>query len=351
MKDLTVRLDALDPQAGAALRVIAYFDDLTAHGAGLAAIVRAAALLAQTPAALVDPPRHIRLRFSADGTPGAPGAPGVPGVPGVPNTPGIPGTAGTPGGHGVGLDPVWPSTPVGSGVLWLEHSGPPRPVDAMVLERASAAAAAVLDRTRGRGASVASVETLFDAAAPADAKALAARRLGLFAGEPLRAVAHHDGRAALLREKDDLAEGSRAGIGTHAHLMDLPSSWESARLALRLTAEGTDLDPGPRVVHAEESGALLLLAQAVTPATPKGKDVTTLDEAGRSAPWMLATLDAVTTSPSLRAAAGALRIHHSTLQDRLAHAERLLGWPPHTPQGRLRLHLALTLRRLHQAPT
>ncbi|MDX6744826.1 helix-turn-helix domain-containing protein [Actinocorallia sp. A-T 12471] len=323
MKDLTIRLDALDPQAGAALRVIAYFDDLSAHGAGLAMIVRAAALLAQAPAALVDEGRRVRIRVSPDGSPGEP--------------------VGEP-------DPAWPRTGVGSGVLWLEYAGPPRPVDAMVLERAAAAAAAVLDRTRGRAVATASLETLFDAEAPEEARALAGRRLGLPETGLLRAVAYLDGRAAVLRHDEAPMEGSRAGVGPGTPLLDLPASWEAARLALRLTADGSDHDPGPRVVHAAESGALLLLARAVTPETPEIEDVTRLDRAAQSAPWMLATLDAIVSAPSLRAAASTLLLHHSTLQDRLVQAERLLGWPPHTPQGRLRLQLALTLRRLHRAP-
>ncbi|MFV2173294.1 helix-turn-helix domain-containing protein, partial [Actinomadura sp. LOL_011] len=53
---------------------------------------------------------------------------------------------------------------------------------------------------------------------------------------------------------------------------------------------------------------------------------------------------------SVRAAAAVLRVHHSTLQERLPHAERLLGWPLADTAGRFRLHLALALRRLHRAP-
>ncbi|MFV2179376.1 PucR family transcriptional regulator, partial [Actinomadura sp. LOL_011] len=54
----------------------------------------------------------------------------------------------------------------------------------------------------------------------------------------------------------------------------LPGSWEAARTALRLTAEGTPGDPGPRVVHADEAGGLLALAHAVGPDTPEIADVT-----------------------------------------------------------------------------
>ncbi|GGV24160.1 hypothetical protein GCM10010182_53190 [Actinomadura cremea] len=328
MRDLTVRLDALDPQAGAALRVIAYFDDLTAHGATLQAIVRAAAVLTAGPAALVDEARRVRIRVDARGRTGTPSeAP----------------------------DPAWPSTLVDPGaLLWLEYSGPPRPVDAMVLERAAAAASAVLDRTRGRARphDTASVETLLDPAAAPEARATAAHRLGLPESARVRAVALHGGDALIVPAsgRGEVPEGARAGVGPVVDPDGLPGSWEAARTALRLTAEGTPGDPGPRVVHADEAGGLLALALAVGPDTPEIADVTAVERAARAAPWMLATLDAVAGASSVRAAAAVLRVHHSTLQERLPHAERLLGWPLAGTAGRFRLHLALALRRLHRAP-
>ncbi|MCD0449785.1 helix-turn-helix domain-containing protein [Actinocorallia sp. API 0066] len=326
MKDLTVRLDALDPQAGAALRVIAYFDELVAHGAGLQAIVRAAAVLGAAPAGLVDEARRVRVRVGPDGVPGEPLA---------------------------SPDPAWPRASVGSGggVLWLERAGQARPVDAMILERAGAAVTAVLDRTRGRAsADAASVETLLDPAAAPQARAVAARRLRLPERGRLRAVAFHGGRPGVLKEGEAVPEGMRAGIGTAGPLAELPASWESARLALRLTAGGGPDDPGPRVVAADEAGGLLVLARAVTAETPRVPDVGALDRAALAAPWMLATLDAVAAASSHRAAATALLIHHSTLQERVTQAEKLLGWPLGTAAGRLRLSLALALRRLHQTP-
>ncbi|MFC7573266.1 helix-turn-helix domain-containing protein [Klenkia terrae] len=39
----------------------------------------------------------------------------------------------------------------------------------------------------------------------------------------------------------------------------------------------------------------------------------------------------------------------ATLQDRLQHAEQLLGWDLRDPAGRLRLQLALHLRRAARA--
>jgi DNA-binding PadR family transcriptional regulator len=51
----------------------------------------------------------------------------------------------------------------------------------------------------------------------------------------------------------------------------------------------------------------------------------------------------VATSASLRAAAATLLVHHSTLQERIAHAERLLGWPIREQ------HLIIHLRKLEEA--
>jgi DNA-binding PucR family transcriptional regulator len=127
---------------------------------------------------------------------------------------------------------------------------------------------------------------------------------------------------------------------------ELPSSWDAARTALRFTAEGTDADPGPRVVRAEELGTLVLLADVVRPGGDVPPDVRRLSAAAAASPWLLATLDAVATTASLRTAAAGLRVHHSTLQERVTAAERALGWDVREPRGRLRLQLALVARRL-----
>jgi hypothetical protein len=326
MRDLTVRLDALDPDAGAALRVIAYFDDLMAHEAGLQSIVRAAAVLAACPAGLVVRTPGIRVRVDAAGVAGSPGQ----------------------------RDPVWPwvSVGAGDGELWLERNDDRHPVDDMVLERAAAAAASVLHRTRRRSAAHAQdqacVEVLLDPEAAAEERAAAARRLGLSQTGRARAVAVQGGPVLIVPADAPESGDRRAGIGPTVTLDGLPESGAAARLALRLTAEGTSDDPGPRIVRAEQAGGLLVLASAVGPDTPRHPDVLALDRAAGAAPWLLSTLDAVADAPSLRSAATALHVHHSTLQERIAHAERMLGWSIGDPAGRLRLTLALTLRRLHR---
>jgi hypothetical protein len=260
------------------------------------------------------------------------------------------------------LDPM-PVEPDGRAVLWLERMGPAGPVDAMVLERAAAAARAVLERTRGRSPAApddAAVEVLIDASAPAEARQHAARRLGLAGSALARAVVLETGTTARIVPAGEsesygpglaaAAPGPRAGVGPAVPVLDLPASWAAARTALRLTAEGTEDDPGPRTVYADELGGLAILAEATGPGTTPIPDVKALEQAAAAAPWMLSTLSAVATTTSLRTAATVLQVHHSTLQDRIIHAERLLGWPVREPQGRLRLHLALALRLLHHNP-
>ncbi|WP_431034570.1 helix-turn-helix domain-containing protein [Streptomyces sp. P6-2-1] len=361
MRELAGRLAALDPDAGEAVRVIAYFDRLTAERAGLEALVRGAAVLAGSAARLADPAHGVRIRVEPDGRR----------VDGPARTPVPPGTD-------------WPGVPLGPGgprVLWLERPGEPGPVGAMVLERAATAVRAALDRTRGRVPVIpgpperdsASVEVLLDADAPAPARELAARRLGL--GPLARAFARADGTADVADATHDSGahdsaahdsaahEGAgreghapegvphtpRTGIGPAVAPLDLPYSYAQARIALRFTAEGTPADPGSRWIRAEELGGLSVLAAAVGPRTAPVPDVTALRRAHEAAPWALLTLHAVAAHTSLRTAAAALTVHHSTLQERLAHAERLLGWNVREPAGRLRLQLALALDRLHRS--
>ncbi|WP_445043596.1 helix-turn-helix domain-containing protein, partial [Streptomyces sp. SAS_272] len=273
--------------------------------------------------------RGVRIRIEADGVRRDPGPP---------------------------PDPAWPSaalTPDGAPAFWLERAdATPSVVDAVILERAAGAARLVLDRTRGRAPleDPALVETLLDAAAAEPARLHAARRLGLDLLAPARALATAGGRPRVVPAP--AVPGSaeppavRTGVGPAVPVLELPGSWDAARIALRFTAEGGALDPGPRVVYADELGGIALLAELVAPGGEPPPDVRALDRAAADAPWLLATLYAVTATASLRAAAAEANVHHSTLQDRLAHAEHLLGWPVRTPQGRLRLHLALTTRRL-----
>ena len=222
MKELAGRLTALDPDAGAAVRVIAYFDRLSESRAGLEALVRGAAVLAGVPARLVDAERRVRVRVEADGSrQDSSAAP----------------------------DPGWPSTalaPGGAAVLWLERDAAvPSVVDAVILERAAGAVRLVLDRTRGRAPvdDPALVETVLDATAPEAARLHAARGLGLDPAAPARVLARLDGRPRVVPDHPaaELPAG-RVGVGPAVPVLDLPRSWADARTALRFTA-------GSRFLH------------------------------------------------------------------------------------------------------
>ncbi|MBN1173715.1 MAG: helix-turn-helix domain-containing protein [Micromonosporaceae bacterium] len=347
VKDLALRLAALDPDASAALRVIAHFDRLSSTRAGLPTIVREAAALAGHPARLVDEERRLVVRVEPDGR-------------ARPST--------------TAADPTWPFAPLPGAAtarIWLERPGPVGPVDAMVLERAAATAAAVLHRIRDGFAPTrpsidpACVDLIVDPTVPAPDRARAARQLGLAPTglarvvavlgtpphvEPLPHVEALPHVEPLPPRRPAPYSASRAGIGPAVPILDLPSSWANAKAALRFTAEGTAMDPGPRHVVYEELGGLVLLATMAGPTTEPVPDVRALTSAAATAPWALLTLSAVAETSSLRAAATALRIHHSTLHDRLALVQRQLGWTVRDPSGRLRLQVALILRRLQHGP-
>ncbi|MFF4349661.1 helix-turn-helix domain-containing protein [Streptomyces sp. NPDC001530] len=455
MKELAGRLAALDPDAGAALQVIAYFDRLTEGRVGLEALVRGAAVLSGCTARLIDERRGVRVRVTPDGRRDDSAGPVDPAWPWVPLKPvasaapdaasaaslaldtaslasaalgtasaaapalgtasvasappatasvasavpgtasvasAVPGTASVasalPGTASVASAPpatpsVAPPVPATASVappalatpaspppdtapaavpetpaaLWLERPGPPDGVQAMILERAARAVRDVMDRTRGWAPPAvpathdpALVEVVLDASAPQAARRHAAAQLGLKQGELVRAVAFHEGGAEIVAAGRRVSETRRAGVGPAVEPAELPHSWAAARTALRLTAEGTAQDPGARTVYAEELGGLALLATAVGPGTPPIPDVLAVERALAEAPWAAATLHAVAAAPSLRAAAAELTVHHSTLQERLAQAEHILGWDVHAPQGRLRLQLALAVRKLRRTP-
>ncbi|SDS56000.1 helix-turn-helix domain-containing protein [Actinoplanes derwentensis] len=330
MRDLAVRLAALDADASAAVQVIAYFDGLVEAGAGLQSIVRGAAVLAGCPARLDDTSRRVHIRMLPDGVATPPATPASSTQ--APSTP-APAAA------------DWPHLDLGTAVLWLERTGDPGPVDAMVLERAAGAARTVLDRTRGRAPAPddpAMTELLVDPDAAPESRLRAARRLGLEGSA--YALVRPTGEVTLLAASTNPPPG-RAGIGPTVPILELPASHLAARIAVRFTAAGTDDDPGEPLVRHDELGSLAVLASVPDPG--EVPDVRTLNQAATTAPWLPATLHAVTTTNSLRAAATHLRLHHSTLQDRVTQAEHLLGWTLHTPHGLLRARLALTLRHLN----
>lgn len=339
------------------MRAIAYFDALVSGRAGLDAFVRGAAVLAGCPAGLHDPDRHVQVRVHQDGSRLDPG-------PAAARWPGLD-LAGTAHGR-----------------VWIERAGEPTTVDGVILERFAAGVCIVLDRTRGRAPAwdPASVEVLLAADGDEATRLRAARRLTIPTDLRVRAVAalplrHSPDRPGAAVEfadpvrsrwstrigrvtaaivpavggaEPDPPTDYRAGIGAATSVTEVWRSWAGALAALRLTADGSGADPGPRQLRHEDLGALAVLAEHVAPADALVEDVRTLLAVEAAAAGSLATLTALVEQDSLRRAAAALHLHHSTLQARLPQLRAALGHPFDTPAGRSRLHTALLLLRIHR---
>ncbi|MBB4684250.1 helix-turn-helix domain-containing protein [Amycolatopsis jiangsuensis] len=368
MKGLLLRLSAVDSSAEAAVRVIAYFDELVAHRATLPDLVRAAASLAECGAGLRYGDRPP-LRYGPRGTPAGD-------------------TAEVPAGA--------VSAELGgevAGKVWLERADGAGPLDDLVLER-FAIAARLLGPAEPRPATPhladpALVELVLGEQAADEDRARALVLLGLDSTRPIRVVAvgAGDGRdpgapavalvarggspssarvavvggvAAVLlqpREGPDsvvtalrAALASRArehalpgtvriGVGDAADGLDARSSWLQARLAERFAVPEAE----PLVVH-RDLGALTLLADIPAERLRTQPDVRALDALPGAGD--LETLEAFCRTGSLRQAAVTLHRHHSSVATRLAHVEDVLGWSLDDPAGRFRARFALLARRL-----
>lgn len=328
MRELTARLSALAPEAANALQVIAYFDKLVEHGAGVRSVIRGAAVLSACPAGLLDRPRGTQLRILPDGT----SANLLP-------------HAGS----------SWPRarSEDGSVEVWLESDdSSPDSLNALILERALLATATSLGQaldTSGHS-QTALVRLLVAADSGSAAQEAALRGLGLTPATLICLVATLDDTPVLARSVSEArrtAGGQRAGIGPVLPARQARTSWHNACLALRLTAAGTPEDPGERVVLADEAGTLLAIADAADSRDVPPPDVTALESAAAHTPWMLETLEAISTTNSVRDAASLLHLHHSTVHERAVRAERILGWAVLTQRGKQRAQLALVMRRLH----
>ena len=318
MQELVGRLTALDPQASETLKIVAYFDALVAGGVGVETIVRGAAVLSGVPAG--DLHAGATLRVGPEGGRLPPGA-----------------------------SDGWPSANTSEGdLVWIERTGRAHVNDAMVLERFALAVA--VSRARRMIAPEDSVQVLLDAARPVADRAAAAVRCGLpprvrvvaaSASDPAPAegpstvVATEYGvvRAVVAVLRGRL--GGIAGVGTWGAPPDLPESWGSALMALRLArSRGTSVD-------ADDLGVIGTAARALDGTeTPDARAIARFDPRTRRVLTVLAEAD------SIRSAATILGMHHSSVQARHEALVAELGYDPRTPIGRARFELADILARL-----
>ncbi|MEV8098880.1 helix-turn-helix domain-containing protein [Kitasatospora sp. NPDC085879] len=380
MKGLLLRLSALDPDAAAAVRVIAHYEALLAGGTlDAAALVRSTAGLAECPAGW-QPSGGDPVRFAADGGE-------LSGPPGRPSSAVKLGAAGR---------------------VWLERPGTAGPLDELLLEWMAIAARVVAGGAAAwQVADPALVElVLSDREAVAD-RARALRLLGLAPERPLRVVAVAGGPeadagseaaalfgcltvpgivrvarlgsvgAVLLQQRETAdgaspaeqlraalgvrsrrsggprphrgapaaAHGTRVGVGGPVDALAAGESWQQARAALRFAVAGT---PAEAVADHEALGTVALLADLPAERLRARPDVRALEllaarEEGAPA---VAALAAFCRTGSLRQAAAELHLHHSSVASRLARVEEETGWRLRDPQDRFRAQLAWYAWRL-----
>ncbi|QYN33073.1 helix-turn-helix domain-containing protein [Pseudonocardia sp. DSM 110487] len=362
MKGLLLRLSAVDADAEAAVRVIAYFDALVERGATPAELVRATAALAECPAGM-DRPGVEPLRFRPDGSPASEVA--ITGIVEIGPDIGRVWLA-RDSGHGPLDDLVLERLVISARLLVVPHRRTPAPdlADPGLVELVLAEREAPEDRARALR--LLGLDTEFPVralAVAADGDPGAAAVALVTRGRPLRAarVAVIGGRAVMLLQprvsaasvvpdlraayaeragEHDAAPAVRVGVGRPVPGLEARSSWKQAKLALRFAT------PDDAIIDHAELGSVVLLGELPPERLRAQPDVAALDALPATD---VAALEAFCRTGSLRKAAALLHLHHSSVADRLAHVENELGWSLDEPGDRFRARFALLARRLSRS--
>lgn len=336
MRELIGQVAATDGDVATALRVIAHFDTLVDKSASTAAVLRAAAALAEASVGLHDTATGRTTRVDARGVP-------------APES-------------DAGEDPAWPRVSVDrehTSTVWLERRGEPRPLDRLIVERCAHAL-----RVRMGGAELLTTKHLVRTACDGEVTdaereaALQALRLSApvsLSVAPANAVL--TSRACTVIDGTWVALGSSGRpvdpqIGQKVRLgraqlvgSDAHRALERARLALALA-----VDPahgGPARVSFEELGALGTIAAALSPhEAGLDPDVSHLEMLRAQRPWVPLVFSRMVSGRSARETARDLHLHHSSLQDRVKWLEQALGYSPRTPTGHHRAASAWALWRV-----
>jgi hypothetical protein len=330
MQELVGRITALDPVASESLRVISYFDALVEGHATAEALLRGASVLTGCAAGFVAGDTVMRVDEAGGRT----------------------------------LRPVGPATGrwldhvVGDDWwTWIERDGVAHANDEMVLERLSIGLAICLERTHPTAIARRNLEILIDSTETAENRAAAGNRLRLGssvaciaaapAQEPIDQALHSIvistpvGRVrAILVSTGHGVLPQRLGVGIPGPPVGLARSWQTALLALRMSG------PTEPIIDAAEMGSILLLAEAADATSTRQPDVDEIVRMVQEDPRRLEQLDLIAQSESVRGAAIASAVHHSTMQARIVEFGDRLGFDLRSPHGRVRLDLALRLYRL-----
>ena len=364
MRGLLQRLSAIDAQAEAAVKIIAAFDQLVAQRTEIGGIVRTAAAVAGCRAGLWDPIHGLFVHVGPDGRE-------------IEDDGAAARTAHV------------PLEGTGGGEVWLEREDRAEQLDEFVVERMAAAAVVVLDRTYG-GASESrdsALESLLNERLSEIERIRSARVLGFDGAERVRAVAlaqlggfgqgatsrpvafvirnlerrGENARAARIGDlfallttaseiSDPLPVDLRAGVGREVKVLSAAASWATARAALCFTTPVPGLHRARSAV-ADELGSAVALAAVPAEHLTGLAELDALDtlastSAGRD---VIATLDAVVRTGSLRHAGTELHLHHTSVASRVKRAGEALGYAIEASSYG-RAQLALTLWQLRHSP-
>jgi PucR C-terminal helix-turn-helix domain len=363
VRGLLRRLSALDPGAESAVRIIDFFDGLTRNRANYEALVRAAAGLADCATGMRDNGGKVLAYFDAKGRP----------IPATPPEEGL-------------VERSFGSSTSG-GAVWLERPGGAEPLDEMLLERMAVAADIILDRRRGSPESARDdlllVRTLVNARSRDVDKTDAARGMGLTGdvlvlaarlvtrdsqrllrlarslehdlARPVRAAAIDETTAAVVVDaaaaealdkvlERSLTAGDRVGTGPRRRPQQAHLSWRAANQALVFAA----VSDGSAVVHSVDLGPLLPLASLSRADLVSVPDVVALGclAESRGGPDVIATVECLVATGSLRQVSTAMHLHHSSIASRIRRAEEALGFGLISQDGLFRARLAIQIWRI-----
>ncbi|NKY42186.1 PucR family transcriptional regulator [Nocardia cerradoensis] len=355
------RLRELGADPAAVLRLIRYFDGFDESDSNADTVVRAAALLAECPAAASWPSGTV-IRYDAAGRP----------LPAV----------------------MPPPEATGEPAVWLERTGAAHALDAVLVDRlrhclrvvavrGSAAAPTGLDDP-------ALLEVVLSEKQRREDRVRAMRLLGIDPAQPTRVLAVSGPGAAeavriigargrvvrsavigattavLIQDRETCRElsdvlnsavvqefpasrrgagGPWVGMGERLPAYAAATSWEQARRALRFASSTWH---GRRVVAYERLGSLALLGELPVQRLLGTSDVLRVNAFAATEAGALAvdTLEAFCVFGSLRRTAAELHLHHSTVAARIAQVEAVMGWDVDEALDRFMATLALMVRRI-----
>ncbi|WP_095407155.1 PucR family transcriptional regulator [Mycobacterium talmoniae] len=354
----------LGPEAAAALRIVAHFDELDESAAGAEVVLRSAASLADCAVGARWASGTV-IRCDANGRLDSP----------------------------TELPPLH-----GEPTVWLDRGGPEQALDPVLLDRVRRTLRRVMARTgtaaalqigdpallevvlsdnqspaeRARAIRLLGLDETREvrvlavsAGSPAEALRVVVRELG---DEPVRSVAIGADTALLCYSSEDartlsdrldaaiiaafppplpvhVGRGPWVGIGARTTVFGAAASWQQAQRGLRF-ASSTHY--GRRAVAYERLSVLELLADLPSERVLRHHDVARINAiaAKPAGAHDVDTTEAFCVLGSLRRTAAQLHLHHSTVAARIAHVEAAMGWDLADPIDRFTATLVLVVRRI-----